>query len=361
MKPETDSPKPSTTVDISTTTLLKIPLIAGLLYILYILAPVLMTIFLAAMVAVTLHPVIAFFRRRHLPDWVGISLVALGFFIVAGLIVGLIMPQLIDQTSVMIDNLPQIRNTVLTDLPPFMRSMGDKLLSDGHMPDPSSFVTPLLSAGQIAVGGMAQTFLIVIFSIYLLIGGPASINWILAFFSRDNRQKLRQTADEISEVVAAYVAGQMITSLICGLFAFIILSILKVPAALMLGTLAGIFDILPILGFFLAAIPAVLLALTVSPLTALMVTGLYIVYHAFESYVLIPRVYGSRMRLSGLVVLISLLAAGALGGILGAVAILPVVASYPIIERIWLVSYLGNRVINRHARIENEKASEQLP
>jgi predicted PurR-regulated permease PerM len=93
---------------------------------------------------------------------------------------------------------------------------------------------------------------------------------------------------------------------------------------------------LPVLGVVVSTLPAVLLALTVSPLAAAAVLALYILYHVIENDVLVPRVYGRRLRMSGLAVLIALVVGGTLQGILGAVLVLPLVAAYPIVERIWL-------------------------
>ena len=66
---------------------------------------------------------------------------------------------------------------------------------------------------------------------------------------------------------------------------------------------------------------------------------------------LIPRVYGRRLRLSGLAVLIALVVGGTLHGILGAVLILPLVAAYPIVERIWLHEYLSDEVLTDHSAL----------
>src|SRR6185436_20547453 len=95
-----------------------------------------------------------------------------------------------------------------------------------------------------------------------------------------------------------------------------------------------------------------LFALTVSPLTAVAVLALYLAYHALENSVIIPRVYGKRLRLSTPVVLVALLIGGSLYGILGAVLVLPLVAAYPIIERIWLHEYLSDEVLKDHSALE---------
>lgn len=80
----------------------------------------------------------------------------------------------------------------------------------------------------------------------------------------------------------------------------------------------------------------------------LLLVGLYLGYHIFETYFIVPRIYGNRLRLSTLTVLLALLIGGTLQGVLGAVLILPVVAAYPIIERIWLKNYLAPEVIADH-------------
>ena len=163
-----------------------------------------------------------------------------------------------------------------------------------------------------------------------------------------HRRKLRITGQEISKVIFGYVSGQFITSILVMIFTYIVLSVLQVPGALTLAILAGILDVLPILGFIISTVPAVLLALSVSPRTALLVFSLYLVFHMIENYVIVPKVYGKNLRLSTLTVLLGLLAGVLLAGIPGSLAALPVIASYAAIERIWLKPYLRDGVSEKH-------------
>jgi predicted PurR-regulated permease PerM len=84
---------------------------------------------------------------------------------------------------------------------------------------------------------------------------------------------------------------------------------------------------------------------------------LYIVYHVVEAYVPVPRIYGRRLQLSTLAVLLALIVGGTLQGIVGAFLILPLVAAYPIIERIWLHDYLSSEVIHDHSALERAAES----
>lgn len=352
-----------------TTVILRIPLVTILkivgtlaaIYFGYLLSSLLMVLFLAVMVAVTIYPMFQFLSRRNIPRWIGVTSVISVIFGLTALVAFVILPPLADQTSRLIQDFPHLRDSLLAKFPPnsLYRSFSETALRELQHSAASKWLNPVMSVGIVAVDGATQLFLVLIFSVYFLVDGPHTVLWILAFFSANVREKLRSTATEMSTVISAYVAGQVITSVVCFLYSLVVLSLLHVPSALMLATIAGLLDILPVLGFFLAAIPAVLLSLTVSPLTALAVLALYVLYHVLESYILVPKVYGNRLRLSDLVVLLSLLAAGSLAGVLGALSVLPIVASYPIIERIWLVEFLGRGVVRKHAlATENEAAGK---
>lgn len=339
---------------ISVKTIAKILAIGLLVYLVILLFPLMTTMFLAVMLAVTMYPLLAILKKNKVPNWAAISLIIFGIALTTSLTVLLVVPPLIDQSKILFDNLPHLQQQIAAMLPvsgPF-HHLGTKWLHHLEVPEASYVSVPLLTAGQFVFGGAAQLGLILIFSVYFLSDGPKRFAWLLAFFSPKHRQRLHQTAREVSQVISAYVVGQIITSFICFIFTFAVLLALRVPAALTLAFLAGICDILPVLGFFIAAVPAVLLAVTVSPLTAVLVLALYVFYHAIENYYLVPKIYGCRLRLSDLVVLISLIAAGSIYGILGAIAILPIVASYPIIERIWLVDYVGRGVVRKHANTD---------
>lgn len=207
-----------------------------------------------------------------------------------------------------------------------------------------------------ALQGLFEIALGIAFAIYFLIDGPRTYIWVTAFFNDEHKKKIDQSSKEVGEIIFAYVAGQILTSFLCAAFTFAILFSFNVPVALVLAAFAGVFDILPIVGFFLFSIPAVIMALTVSPSTAYIVAGLFLIYHGVENYFLVPKIYGNRMRVSGLVVLFALAAGALLAHIQGAIAILPIVASYPFIERIWLIPFIGQKSVTKHKKLERTEA-----
>jgi predicted PurR-regulated permease PerM len=92
---------------------------------------------------------------------------------------------------------------------------------------------------------------------------------------------------------------------------------LKGPA-LLLAVLAGVFDFVPVLGFICSSVPAVLLGLSVSPAVGLAVAAVYAGYHLAENYYIGPKVYGNRLKLSNLAVIIAFAVGAEIGGVGGA-------------------------------------------
>jgi predicted PurR-regulated permease PerM len=200
----------------------------------------------------------------------------------------------------------------------------------------------------------AMTLFAFILTLYLLADGRSTYEWFFAYVPPAHRAKATETIAGVTEAVFAYVIGNLLTSLFAAAFVLVSLTLLKVPGAFMLAVLAGVCDFVPILGFFVALTVAALVALTVSPGTAVAVSGLYGLCHVIENYVIVPKVYGHNLKLSGVAVLLGLAIGAGLGGIIGALLALPVVAAYPIVERIWLRESLGKDVLAEHARLESE-------
>lgn len=176
--------------------------------------------------------------------------------------------------------------------------------------------------------------------------------WLLAFLPTSERVKASAAFVEIAQVVAHYMIGQIITSALCGVYAFLVLFFLHVPNAPMLAALAAVLDVLPLIGFFLFTIPAIAVALTVSSTAALIVAICYGAYKVAEDYFIVPYVYGNALKLSTLTLLLSCLVAGAIAGVIGIIIILPIVASYPVIERVWLKPHLQRDTVERHDAID---------
>ena len=204
----------------------------------------------------------------------------------------------------------------------------------------------------------AQLLIAVVLGLYLLLDGKKVVAWLLAYVPRAHRRRMGKMVPEVFEVVQAFTTGQMVTSALFAVFTFVVLTTLNVPAALPLALFAGLCDAIPVAGILVATAAASLCALTVSPSVALIVLGIYVSYHLFEAYVLVPRLYGNRLRLSTLTVLLAILAGGTLGGVIGAVLALPIVAAYPVFEKHWLDEYLHPDAVEDHQALRDTDGRE---
>ncbi len=179
------------------------------------------------------------------------------------------------------------------------------------------------------VGGIAAFATVGILTIYLLIEGPQVGTAFMRLLPRKDRLRARKLVMEIGAQVGGYMRGQLITSVLAGVFSFVTCWAVGVPAALALGALAAIADAIPLIGLLVALVPAALLALTVSPSKAGIVVVAYLFYHQLEDHFIAPKVYGAALGLSLSIIVISILIGVELMGMLGAVLALPVAAAIP--------------------------------
>jgi predicted PurR-regulated permease PerM len=351
------------TLDIAPYALLKSALAVGLTVLLIKTFSVILVIILGGFLAVSLEPIVKRLEGLGIRRNLSIAMIAMMMAGLISIVCLVIMPSAFNQISALIKSFPELKQSFMAHLPEDgpIKATISQALNNPKIPDSGALMAGAASFLNLTFEGLTEVLLVLIFSIYLLVDGKRTFKWLSDFFSKTTKAKIYATAKEASTVIHGYVIGQMVTSIASFIYVYASLSILHVPGALTLGILSGILDVLPILGFFLAVVPAMLLALTISPLCALGVVALYILYHTIENYLIVPFVYGNSMKISSLVVLVALLVAGTVGGIHSVIAVLPIVASYPIIERIWLSKFLGRQVIAKHAFLtENEGEAYSL-
>jgi predicted PurR-regulated permease PerM len=318
-------------------------------------------VLLSILIAIAFRPLLRWTEKHHWPKWTAVSASALVLFGSTALLFGLLVPIVSSQGLEFVKKLPTFKDNLLEHLPATgpVRNLANEILSARAFSDPQPLIKQALAWGGAGLERVAEFFVVLILAIYLVAEGGRVYRWLLAFVPESQRRKMGPASEEITEVVGHYVAGNLFTSLVCSIYAFIVLAVLHVPGAALFAVLAGVFDLLPIIGFFLFTIPATLVALTVSLKTALLVAALYGAYHLAENYFIVPRIYGNRLRLSELTVLVACLAAGLVAGVIGVLLVLPMVACYPIIERYWLQPYLRPDTVKEHDKIDAEEFPEK--
>jgi predicted PurR-regulated permease PerM len=329
------------------------------LWAVWLLWPEFLLFLIAILFAVTLHPAVAWLERRRIPRGVSVIVIASLALALLALFVIFLLPPLTAQMTNLFQDIPAFRARILSRIPagyPAVQAVIGAIFEWSASPKAITVFERSFAWGQSAVSGLVTAAIVFVLTLYLLLDGKSLYAWLLAFVPRTYREKLATTMDEVSDVVHAYVSGQLLVAVLFAIFVAVLLTLLGVPAAVPLAVIAGVCDVVPVLGILIATVPAVLLALTVSPTTAAVVAIAYVGYHLLETYFILPRVYGNKLKMSTLAVLLALLVGGRLQGIIGAVLVLPLVAAYPIIERHWLGGFLQSRVLTDHKALA--KAAE---
>lgn len=337
-------------------TILKLLLAGALVWSWLLLRPLVLACLVAAILAVTLDPLVSWLERKGLPR--GLAALALSLSLLA-IIVGFgaaIWTSLGDQAQLVNRLLsPDAMQKAgvpwpLTEATRYARAA---LGSGGN-----AFAETALRTGLTVLGALGTVVIGFVLTVYLLIEGRQTYAWLVAFVRHEHQARVDATARDVRQIVLAYVSGNILTSLFATVFVLVALVWLHVPGALLLALLAGVCDFIPVLGFPLAAAPAILLAATVSTFTAGMVVGLYALYHTVENYWIAPKVYGEQLRLSNVGIILAFAAGFSLAGVVGALLALPIAASYPAVERRWLKGRLAPDTVDDHARLEAAPVSD---
>lgn len=176
-------------------------------------------------------------------------------------------------------------------------------------------------AGPLITGilnAFLNTLLVAVLSIYALFSGPRIINWLRYKTPIKQRQHVIFTLDVLKRVVGGYIRGQMLLSTTLSTITGVFMAIIGVPYSLFIGILAFFLSFIPTIGAFTTGAICILLALTVSPTTALLAVGFLVFLQILEGQVLTPRILGPAVGLHPMVALIALIAGGELFGLVGA-------------------------------------------
>lgn len=359
--PASVQPRSAVDLRIPFSTLMKVALFALLVFCTIKLFPVLEMVFVACLIAVVLLASTDWMAKHRIPRPAGLAITSVIAFGLVVLVILVVVPATIVQIEQLVHQAPAIANRIATAAPavaPYMKMLAAQLSKGPQPGNIKAWLSRGAMAGYYAIEALTALIFVLVIAIYLVVEGKRTLAWLFSFAPAKHREKLVQTVEEIEPVLLAYMRGQLITSGASAITTFTTLALLRVPGALPMAILSFLGDLVPVVGFIVATIPAVLLSLIVSPKAALITLAVRILYQLYQDYILTPQVYGRAMRLSTLTVLMSIAVGGALGGPLGAILLLPVAAIYPPVERIWLSNRLADDTIEKHQAIESEDAEE---
>ena len=138
---------------------------------------------------------------------------------------------------------------------------------------------------------------------------------------------------DIHRVALKFIQGQIIIAIIIGIIETIGLYIVGMPYAIFLGFIGGISNIIPYFGPYIGAVPAVVIALTISPWKALLVISVFVIVQQLDNIILTPKIIKGKLGLHPIITIMSVLVGGRLFGFFGLVFAVPIVAMIKIIVK----------------------------
>ncbi|WP_181430176.1 AI-2E family transporter [Curtobacterium sp. MCPF17_018] len=306
------------------------------------LSTVLVYIGVALFLALGIDPLVSFLERI-IPRWSAITIVVV---VVLGAFAGIVfavVPILVEQTSNLVQNFPEIVQDISQQ--PWVQDLSKQFAGsfdiDHALQSLQSFVEKpgnLLSVGGgiLAVGsgilsGVTGALIVIILMLYFLASMRGMKRAAYRFVPASRRQNFIDVSEQITQAVGRYVVGQVSQALINGILSFIFLLIIGAPLPVLLAFIAFLGSLIPLVGTLAAAIVISLLCFFASPTTALFSGIYYLVYMQVEAYLISPRIMSRAVQVPGALVVIAAVAGGTIGGVLGALVALPVAASVIII------------------------------
>jgi predicted PurR-regulated permease PerM len=333
-------------------------LIAALFfYIIYLIKIAIIPLILAIAIAYLLTPIVILLQKKMRR----VFAVTITYIIFIGIIFTIfffIIPIIIDQFRTFMDKFPAYIENLTKIINDFLQNSvliksAENLIGKEIIPKDASGITQYfissINLEEIDIFQRATTVGMLVFNTVLyLIVGPLLGIYILNYTDKikttfikiiPKRFKNQTTIilERINKVAGRYVRGQILVSIIVGTLCTIVLLVLKVDFAILLGSIAGLLNMIPLLGPIIGAIPAALTALFISPPKALLVILLFIAVQQIDNYIISPNIMKYQVGVHPGIIIFSLMAGGALFGIWGLLIAVPTVAILQEILRYYLL------------------------
>lgn len=325
-------------IQISAGTIVKALLIITILAVIYYLRDIALVLILAIIIASAIEPGTQWFLRRGIPRIIGVLfmyLVAVAVMVFAFYF--LFLP-LLNQSAQFLSTLPgylgelqvwnPLQNSKLIDsgsaVAGFSKSFSLAQIVEQINSTVASFSEGFFSTASTVFGGILSFLLVIVLSFYLAVTPDGVSTFLRIVTPIKNEKYIMGLWKRSQHKIGLWMQGQIVLAIIVAMLVFLGLTLLRVDNALLLAVIAGVFEIIPIFGPILAAIPAVTLALVTNGLSsALLVVGLYVIIQQFENQLIYPLVVKKIVGVPPLISILALIIGAKLAGFVGLLISVP--------------------------------------
>lgn len=321
---------------------------------------------LALVLAYIAHPLVDRFERRGIQRGLGALFVLLGALLVILLGVVLVIPVVIEEGAEFLEGLPvmieriqswyrvQIQQLSDSQLP-ILRDIAFERALEIDVTDVNQFLARWMAALRpswetaIGLGRGLQTVLTIlgylvltpVLTFYLLRDYPRMERAVIGLLPRDQRGQALGFLGQYDRLLGEYLRGQLLVALFVGVGIGVGFWLTGFPNAVLLGVLAGVFNIVPYLGFVVSLLPALVLALLTPPiwLSLVKLAVVFLGVQTVESYMITPRIIGKRVGLHPVWVMLAIIAGGTFFGLIGLLIAIPITVLIKLFLSNWVAAY----------------------
>jgi predicted PurR-regulated permease PerM len=325
------------------------------------LLPVVLILVVAFFLVGTLNPAVEWLEKKKWTRGWSIGFVFAVMFVMTGLLMALTIPSLLDQVSSLVKEEPELRAR-LADLLARSRPLAplaESLRNVHYETIAKASAGAAFEYSSRVVETIAYLVSAVFLALYILIDRDRLRGGLFAVVPRLHHIRLSRVVWNLETIVGGYIRGQVLTSVFMSAFTFVLLLVCRVHNALAIAVFAGLADILPYIGVFLSVGPAIAAAAARGPAIVVIVLVAMLAYEEFESRFLVPKVYGSALRLPSSVVLFALLVGGTLMGMTGALLALPAAAAARMLIEELRIELPGEEIDDSEQRAGDERAEKE--
>lgn len=287
------------------------------LWFLYFIKDIIFAVFVSILLMAIFNPLVTRLTKWRVPRFISVILTYALVLGLLGFSIAWIIPPLVDQTTNFVNNMPLFISNL--GLNKFMNAefLNSFLSQVGSLP------TQAVKFGVSVFSNVVAILSVLVLSFYFLLY-RSKLNEQLGFIFGEAREKqVGSIIDGIETNLGSWARGELILMVTVGLLNYVGFLLLGIPFALPLAIIAGILEIIPVLGPNIAAIPAVIIGLTISPLMALAVAALCFLVQQLENYLLVPKIMEKSVGVNPIATLISLTIGYRIMGIVGIILSVP--------------------------------------
>ncbi|MFA5854448.1 MAG: AI-2E family transporter [Patescibacteria group bacterium] len=318
-------------ITISTVTIVKVAVFLLACGFVYLIRDIIALFFVSLILASIINPLASWFQSKKMSRGLAVLFLYLAIIAIITAVLTMLVPAVVLESRDLVSNSGSLWARMLSTFGPLQdfaatHGLGDDL-QEAAASASNSFGTAAAGVFATITGlltGLASLVIVLVVAFYLVVSEDALKRLFRAVAPETYQPYLVDLFQRIEKSIGSWVRGQLILSLVIGVAYYIALKILGVKYALVLALTAGVAESIPYIGPIFSSIPAVLIALTDSPLKALLVAIMCIVIQQAENHILVPKVMQKVTGLHPIASIFAMLIGVKVAGLLGALLAIPV-------------------------------------